>query len=125
MAARRPVSTPVRALAAFAYLLPVAIVLLALPAYRQVRLIRVHALSSIVMGTGIALIFLVLGAMRPAGLEFAILVSLGISAALLFYFGATLWGAIWAYQGKNPPMPGIRVLAERFEKRLAPRREVV
>lgn len=113
-----------RALAAFAYLFPVAVALLALPAYRQVRLIRVHALSSVILACGNTAIVLLFGSFRPGGLGFALFVGMVISLALLAYFAATIWGAVWAYQGKNPPVPGIRDLADRLEKRFAPRREV-
>lgn len=119
---RRPVSTPVRALAAFSYLFPVAIVLLALPAYRQVRLIRVHALASLILGAVCASVILLMGALRPGSLELALLVGVIISAALMTCFGAAVWGAIWAYQGRNPPVPGVKALVDRLEKRLAPQR---
>lgn len=120
---RRPVSTPVRALAAFSYLLPVAIVLLVMPAYRQVRLIRVHALASLILGSICGFVVLLFGALRPGSLEAALLVGVVISAALTICFGFSVWGAIWAYQGKPPPAPGVKLLAERLEKRLAPHRE--
>ncbi len=122
---RRPFSTPVRALAAFSYLAPVAIVLLAIPAYRQIRLIRVHALASLVLTVASVLVVVIFGSLTPgAALELALFVGLVISLAMMVYFGAAIWSAIWAYQGKNPPVPGASHLANRFEKRLAPRREV-
>ncbi len=119
---RRPVSTPVRALAAFAYLLPVAILLLALPQYRQVRLIRVHGLASVLLSVLAAVLVLLCGSLRTEALELAIFVGLIITAVMVGYFGAVAWSAVWAYNGRNPPVPGIADLADRWERRLAPRR---
>ncbi|MBM3270829.1 MAG: hypothetical protein FJZ01_24625 [Candidatus Sericytochromatia bacterium] len=119
---RRPVSTPVRALAAFSYLLPVAIVLLALPQYRQVRLIRVHAVASALLSVALLVLVLLFGSLRPSGLELAMVVGLLITLSLLGYFGAVTWCAIWAYNGRNPPVPGVGTLADRWEGFLGPRR---
>jgi len=120
---RRPVSTPVRALAAFAYLFPVAAALLAMPAYRQVRLIRVHAISSLALTAVSGVVVLLFGSLRIEALEWALLVGLLISAVMLGCFGLGIWSAIWAYQGRNPPIGALRDLADLLEKKLSPRRE--
>ena len=121
---RRPVSTPVRALAAFTYLAPVAIVLLALPAYRRIRLIRVHGIASLLLGAAGLLLVLVFGSLRPSALEASMIIGGILSLSVLIYFCAIAWSAIWAYQGRNPPIPGISHLADRWERALGPGRAV-
>jgi uncharacterized membrane protein len=120
---RRPVSTPVRALAAFAYLFPVAAALLVMPAYRQVRLIRVHAISSLILTLVSGVVVLAFGSLHTKALEWALLVGLLISSVMLGCFGLAIWSAIWAYQGRNPPLGPLRDLADRLDKKLLPRHE--
>lgn len=112
---RRPVSTPVRALAASSYLFPVAIVLLLVPAYRQIRLIRVHALVSLLLALCVVAIVGLLG--HVTVFELSLFVGLLLVVAISGYFGLASWGALCAYQGRDPTVPGLTGLARRVEKR--------
>jgi uncharacterized membrane protein len=121
---RRPASTPVRALAALSYLLPVAIGVLAIPAYRRVRFIRLHAWSSLAINLGAVLVVVLFGSLRPGAFELGILIGVLLSLALLSYIGATVWSAIWAYQGRSPPVPGVDALAAKIDRRWGLEREL-
>ncbi len=111
---RRPVSTPVRALAASSYIFPVAIFLLAVPTYRQVRLIRVHALVSVILGLVVFAAVAVLGHITVFALS--LFVGLLLTLAIAGYFGVAGWGAFRAYQGREPPIPALVDLARRIDK---------
>ncbi len=112
---RRPVSTPVRALAASSYLFPVALFLLAVPAYRQVRLIRIHSLVSVLLGLGVFVVVAVLGHITVFALS--LFVGLLLTLAIAGYFGVAGWGAFRAYQGREPPVPILVDLARRIDQR--------
>lgn len=92
-----------------------ALILLWVPAYRQIRLIRVHSFSSLILGCGSALLVLVFGSLR-LGFEAGLLVGLILSLSLLAYLATALWSAVWAYRGRSPPVPGVKLLANRIER---------
>ena len=112
---RRPVSTPVRALAAATYLVPVAVLFLELPAYRQIRLIRVHALVSVLLATAMVVIVALLG--HVTVFELSLFVGRLLTLALTGYFGLGGGGAICAYQGRDPALPVVAELARKLDKR--------
>ncbi|MBI6545483.1 MAG: hypothetical protein HY692_01735 [Cyanobacteria bacterium NC_groundwater_1444_Ag_S-0.65um_54_12] len=123
MGHRRPVSLPVRALAASAYLAPIAILLLLLPAYRQIRLIRLHSLVSVLLTVGMLVIVLLLGSLHGLPFEFLILAGILLSGAILIFSGCAIWGAASAYQGRSPGIPLLTLLARRWERLLRPKGE--
>lgn len=113
---RRPVSTPVRALAAAAYVAPVGVALLLMPAYRQIRLIRLHVFVSLILSATTAIAVMALGSLRPSALELLIADGIFLSAFILGYFGMAIAGAVSAYQGRNPDLPIVAKLAVRLDK---------
>ncbi|MBU6428431.1 MAG: hypothetical protein KGR26_05450 [Cyanobacteria bacterium REEB65] len=115
---RHPVSSLARMLAMAAYIVPVALVLMALPPYRQVRLIRIHCLTSLLLAalTGAAIV--ALG--RITWYELTAFVGLALVGVIGGYFALAGVSAWAAYQGKDPGMPGLSLLALRVEAYLWP-----
>lgn len=104
-----PRSTTPRMLAAMAYLLPVAVALLCMEDYRQIRLIRHHArLALWLNGTavvGMALLSLLsalLGMLPGLGFPLLVLAGLGLTGILCMLVGGSVWGALQAFQGRTP-----------------------
>lgn len=107
-----PRSAPYRALAAMCYLLPVAVLMIILPSYREVRLLRIHAIQSMLLATlsvagtvAIALSGTVLGRLPWVGMSVLMLTGLLICIWILLVVAYASAAAVAAYQGKSLRIP--------------------
>lgn len=130
MERRVPQAAPYRALASLSYLTPVAVVLLLLPQYRAVRLLRYHSVQSLALsGLTVALIVALgllgtlLGPIPRIGMPILLLTGIGISLVMLGAFGVAAYAAVLAYDGRLTRLPVLDRWVRRWERQLEPPEE--
>lgn len=124
---RVPQAAPYRAIASLCYLVPVAVGVLLLPQFRPIRLLRFHAIQSLLLcgvtvGGMIVLgiVGTVLGPLPRVGMGILLLTGLGISGVLLGGVGVATVAAVVAYDGRTTRLPVLDRWVRRWEKAFDP-----
>lgn len=130
MERRVPQAAPYRALASLCYLFPVAVAMLLLPQFRNVRLLRYHAIQSIALTAlttlltfALGLLGTLLGPLPAVGITILLMTGLGISAIMLIGLGLATYAAVLAYDGRFTRLPVLDRWVRRWERRLEPPEE--
>ncbi len=130
MERRVPQAAPYRTLASLSYLVPVAVVMLLLPQYRAVRLLRYHAVQSVALTVlttflivALGILGTLLGPIPRVGMTVLLMTGLGISAVMLASLGVTAYAAVLAYDGRVTRLPVLDRWVRRWERQLEPPEE--
>lgn len=124
-----PRSAAARSWACLAYLPPVAVGLLLLPEFREIKLVRQHSLQSLALAglaiagsLALAWVSAILGALPLVGYWLLALAGILISLWMLLLLGLAIAGALAAYQGRYLRIAGVSRLVRAAEQRLGPAR---
>lgn len=117
---RRPLSEDIRWVAAASYFFPIGVILLLLPRFREIRLVRYHSIQGTclfgvtVLSLGLFNLFTALiGSLLGLGfLMFSGLIIIGMLVFSWFLMGIS---ATAAYTGKTNRLPLVTPLANRIE----------
>lgn len=119
---RRPLSDDIRWIAAASYFFPIGVILLLLPRFREIRLVRYHSIQGTclfgvtVLTLGLFNVFTALvGSLL--GLGFLMFSGLIIIGLLLFSWFLMGISATAAYNGKTNRLPLVSILASKIEGR--------